>query len=143
MPINDLFAALQSTMGTLYVNDFNRLGRTFRVQLQAEGAYRARPEDLGNVYVRSTTTGEMIPAKSMLDIKSIVGPEQLDRYNGFLAAKVIGSNAPTVSSGQAIAAVEEVAAKTLPPGLHDRLDRSGVPGKAHRLRVDDRVQLCS
>ena len=116
VPINDLFAALQSTMGTLYVNDFNRLGRTFRVQLQAEGAYRARPEDLGNVYVRSSTTGEMIPAKSMLDIRSIVGPEQLDRFNGFLAAKVIGSNAPAVSTGQAIAAVEEVAAKSLPPG---------------------------
>ena len=115
VPINDLFAALQSTMGTLYVNDFNRLGRTYRVQLQAEGAYRARPEDLGNVYARSTT-GEMIPVKSMLDIRSIVGPEQLDRFNGFLAAKVIGSNTPSVSSGQAISAVEEVAAKTLPPG---------------------------
>ena len=116
VPINDLFAALQSTMGTLYVNDFNRLGRTYRVQLQAEGAFRARPEDLGNVYVRSATTSEMIPVKSMLDIRNIVGPEQLERFNGFLAAKVIGSNAPSVSTGQAITAVEEVAAKSLPPG---------------------------
>jgi HAE1 family hydrophobic/amphiphilic exporter-1/multidrug efflux pump len=116
VPVNELFAALQSTMGTLYVNDFNRLGRTYRVQLQAEGAYRARPEDLGNVYVRSSTTGEMIPVKSMLQIKNIVGPEQLDRYNGFLAAKVIGSNAPGISTGQAITVVEEVAAKSLPPG---------------------------
>ena len=116
VPVSDLFAALQSTMGALYVNDFNRLGRTFRVQLQAEGAFRARPEDLGNVYVRSTTTGEMIPVKSMLDIRSVVGPEQLDRYNGFLSAKVIGGNAPGVSTGQAIAAVEEVAATALPPG---------------------------
>jgi multidrug efflux pump len=116
VPVNELFAALQSTMGTLYVNDFNRLGRTYRVQLQAEGMYRARPEDLGNVYVRSSTTGEMIPVKSMLQIKNIVGPEQLDRYNGFLAAKVIGSNAPGVSSGQAITVVEDVAAKSLPPG---------------------------
>ncbi|HXU66225.1 MAG TPA: efflux RND transporter permease subunit, partial [Casimicrobiaceae bacterium] len=116
VPINELFAALQSTMGTLYVNDFNRLGRTYRVQLQAEGAFRARPDDLGNVYARSATTGEMIPIKTMLDIRNIVGPEQLDRYNGFLAAKVIGSNASSVSSGQAIAVVEEVAAKSLPPG---------------------------
>jgi multidrug efflux pump len=116
VPINELFAALQSTMGTLYVNDFNRLGRTYRVQLQAEGAFRARPDDLGNVYARSATTGEMIPIKTMLDIRNIVGPEQLDRYNGFLAAKVIGSNAPSVSSGQAIAIVEDVAAKSLPPG---------------------------
>jgi multidrug efflux pump len=116
VPINDLFAALQSTMGALYVNDFNRLGRTFRVQLQAEGSFRARPEDVGNVYVRSTTTGEMIPVKTMLEIRNAVGPEQLDRYNGFLAAKVIGANAPGVSSGEAINAVEEVAAKALPPG---------------------------
>ena len=116
VPINDLFAALQSTMGALYVNDFNRLGRTFRVQLQAEGAFRARPEDLGNVYVRSTTTGEMISAKSMLEIRHVVGPEQLERYNGFLAAKVIGSNPPGVSTGQAITAVESVAAASLPPG---------------------------
>jgi multidrug efflux pump len=116
VPVDDLFAALQSTMGALYVNDFNRLGRTFRVQLQAEGAFRARPEDLGNVYVRSTTTGQMIPAKSMLDIRHVVGPEQLDRYNGFLAAKVIGSNPPGVSTGQAISAVEAVAAASLPAG---------------------------
>src|SRR5665213_997226 len=116
VPIDQLFAALQSTMGTLYVNDFNRLGRTYRVQLQAEGAFRARPEDLGNVYVRSSTTGEMIPAKSMLEIRHVVGPEQLDHYNGFLAARVIGSNAAGVSTGQAITTVENVAAASLPAG---------------------------
>jgi multidrug efflux pump len=115
VPVDQLFAALQSTMGTLYVNDFNRLGRTFRVQLQADAAYRARPEDLGNVYVRSATTGEMLPAKAMLDIRHVVGPEQLDRFNAFPAAKVVGSNPPGVSTGQAIAAVEQVAT-SLPQG---------------------------
>jgi HAE1 family hydrophobic/amphiphilic exporter-1/multidrug efflux pump len=84
--------------------------------MQAESAFRARPEDLGNVYVRSATSGEMLPLKSLLSINAIVGPEQIDRYNGFLAAKVIGNSAPGVSSGQAIATLEEVAAKSLPAG---------------------------
>jgi HAE1 family hydrophobic/amphiphilic exporter-1/multidrug efflux pump len=116
IPVSDVFDALQSTMGVLYVNDFNKFGRAYRVQMQAESAFRARPEDLGNVYVRSATSGEMLPLKSLLSINAIVGPEQIDRYNGFLAAKVIGNSAPGVSSGQAIATLEEVAAKSLPAG---------------------------
>ena len=115
VPVKDVFDALQSTMGVLYVNDFNKFGHTYRVQLQAEGAYRAKPEDLGNVYVRSSS-GDMIPVKALISMRSVVGPEQLDRYNGFLAAKIIGNSAPGISSGQAIAAVEDVAAKSLPPG---------------------------
>ncbi len=114
VPVQDVFDALQSTMGVLYVNDFNKFGHTYRVQLQADGPYRSKPEDLGNVYVRSSG-GDMIPVKALISLKNIVGPEQLDRYNGFLAAKVIGNSAPGVSSGQAIAAVEDVA-KSLPPG---------------------------
>ena len=115
VPIKDVFDALQATMGVLYVNDFNKFGHTYRVQLQAEGAYRSKPDDLGNVYVRSAG-GDMIPLKALISMKNVVGPEQLERYNGFLAAKVLGNSAPDVSSGQAIAAVEEVGAKTLPPG---------------------------
>jgi multidrug efflux pump len=115
VPVSDIFDALQSTMGALYVNDFNKFGRTYRVQIQAEGAFRARPEDLGNVYVRSSA-GDMLPLKSLLAIKQIVGPEQIDRYNGFLSAKVLGNAAPGFSSGQGIAAVEDVAAKSLPSG---------------------------
>ncbi|MGE5142573.1 MAG: efflux RND transporter permease subunit, partial [Acidobacteriota bacterium] len=114
VPLKTVFDALQSTMGVLYVNDFNKFGHTYRVELQAEGQYRAKPEDLGNVYVRSTN-GDMIPVKALTTTKAIVGPEQLDRYNGFLSAKVLGNSAPGVSSGQSIAAVEEVA-RTLPPG---------------------------
>jgi HAE1 family hydrophobic/amphiphilic exporter-1/multidrug efflux pump len=102
-------------MGALYVNDFNKFGRTYRVQMQAEGAFRAKPEDLGNVYVRSAA-GDMLPLKSLLTIRQIVGPEQIDRYNAFLAAKVLGNAASGFSSGQAIAAVEDVAAKSLPVG---------------------------
>jgi multidrug efflux pump len=117
VPLSDVFDALQSTMGALYVNDFNKFGRTYRVQVQADPQYRIRPEDLGNVYVRSTASGEMVPIKSLVRVQTIVGPDQLDRYNGFVAAKVLGGAAPGVSSGQAIAKVEQVAASALPPGF--------------------------
>ncbi|HVO88332.1 MAG TPA: multidrug efflux RND transporter permease subunit, partial [Casimicrobiaceae bacterium] len=116
VPISDIFDSLQSTVGTLYVNDFNRSGRTFRVLLQAEAAYRAQPGDLGEVYVRSATTQEMIPLKTLLSIRHVVGADQLDRYNGFIAAKLLGNSAPGYSSGQAITAVEETAARALPTG---------------------------
>ena len=116
VPISDIFDALQSTMGALYVNDFNKFGRTYRVQMQAEPQFRVRPEDLGNVYVRSGTTGEMLPLKSMLQIQPVVGPDQIDRFNGFVAAKVLAATVPGVSSGQGIAAVEQVAREALPGG---------------------------
>jgi HAE1 family hydrophobic/amphiphilic exporter-1/multidrug efflux pump len=103
-------------MGALYVNDFNKFGRTYRVQMQAEPQFRVRPEDLGNVYVRSGTTGEMLPLKSMLQIQPIVGPDQIDRFNGFVAAKVLAATVPGVSSGQGIAAVEQVARDARPDG---------------------------
>ena len=94
VPVSDVFDALQSTMGSLYVNDFNKFGRTYRVQMQADARVsRSQPEDLGNVYVRSAG-GEMMPLKSADHASSsVVGPEQIERYNGFLAAKVLGSAA--------------------------------------------------
>jgi hydrophobe/amphiphile efflux-1 (HAE1) family protein len=116
VPVQDVFDALSSTMAALYVNDFNKFGRTFRVQMQADAPFRAQPDDLGAVYVRSTTTREMIPLKSLIQTSNVVGPEQLERFNGFLAARVLGSGRPGVSSGEAIAAVEQVAAKALPEG---------------------------
>jgi hydrophobe/amphiphile efflux-1 (HAE1) family protein len=117
VPVQDVFDALQSTMAALYVNDFNKFGRTYRVQMQADAPYRAQPEDLGAVYVRSTaTTREMIPLKSLIRVENVVGPEQLERFNGFVASRVLGSGRPGVSSGDAIRAVEETAAKALPEG---------------------------
>ncbi len=116
VPVSDVFDALQSTLGTLYVNDFNMAGRAYRVQVQAEGQYRANPDQVGNAFVRSQTTGAMIPIRALLTTTTSVGPEQVDRFNGFLAAKVLGSGKPGVSSGQAIEAVEGVAAKALPAG---------------------------
>jgi multidrug efflux pump len=116
VPVQDVFDALTSTMAALYVNDFNKFGRTYRVQMQADAPYRAQPDDLGAVYVRSTTTREMIPLKSLIQTSNVVGPEQIDRFNGFVAARVLGSGKPGVSSGEAIKAVEQVAAKALPEG---------------------------
>ncbi|SFW24870.1 efflux RND transporter permease subunit [Nitrosovibrio sp. Nv17] len=113
VPITDLYATLQSTMGSLYVNDFNKSGRTYRVQLQAEPEYRMKPEDLGRVYVRSES-GKMVPMSALSKISTVVGAEQLERYNGLFAAKVMGNGAPGVSSGEAIQLVEEIAAQNLP-----------------------------
>src|SRR5687768_10734105 len=116
VPVSDVFDALQSTMGPLYVNDFNMQGRTFRVQAQADAPYRAQPDDVGQIYVRSNTTGEMIPLRALVRTSAITGPEQVERYNGFISAKVFGSGRPGVSSGQAITTVERIARETLPEG---------------------------
>jgi len=116
VPVNEVFDALQSTLGAFYVNDFNLGGRTYRVQLQADAPYRAAPDQIGNVFVRSQTTGEMIPLKALVRVENYIGAEQVDRFNGFIAAKVLGNGKPGVSSGQAIEAVERVAAQALPPG---------------------------
>ena len=116
VPVNDVFAALQAQMGSLYINDFNKSGRTYRVTMQADAPYRAQPEDLGNIYVRSSTTQTMIPLKAVINVTSLIGPEQIERYNSYVAAKVLGSAKPGWSSGEAIKVVEEVAHTALPPG---------------------------
>ena len=116
VPIADIYSTLQSTMGALYVNDFNKAGRVYRVQLQAEAAYRMRPEDIGKVYVKSASTNAMIPLSAVSQVKRVVGPEQVERFNGFIAAKVMGDSKPGVSSGDAIRIVEEVADASLPEG---------------------------
>ena len=84
--------------------------------MQADAPFRAQPEDLGAVFVRSTTTREMLPLKSLITTSNVIGPEQLERFNGFVAARVLGNGRPGVSSGEAIRAVEQVAAKALPEG---------------------------
>jgi len=115
VPISSIYDTLQSTMGSLYVNDFNKSGRTYRVQLQAEAPYRMSPDDLGKVYVRSNT-GAMIPLSAISTVNSIVGAEQLERFNGLLSAKVLAGGAPGVSSGDTIKLVEKIAKESLPEG---------------------------
>ncbi len=119
--IAEIYATLQSTMGQYYVNDFNKNGRTYRVQLQAEPQYRMKPQDLGKVYVRSQPTatnpnGNMIPLSALSTVHSLIGAEQLERYNGLLSAKIYGSGAPGISSGDAIEIVERIAKTNLPDG---------------------------
>jgi hydrophobe/amphiphile efflux-1 (HAE1) family protein len=112
----DVFTALQAQMGSLYVNDFNKSGRTYRVTMQADAAYRSKPEDIGAIHVRSATSGQMVPLKAMIRVSTLIGPEQIERYNSYVAAKVIGGTKPGFSSGEGITAVEAVARQALPPG---------------------------
>jgi hydrophobe/amphiphile efflux-1 (HAE1) family protein len=113
---DDVYTALQAQMGSLYVNDFNKSGRTYRVTMQADAQFRSRPEDLGAIYVRSNTTNQMIPLKALIHVDNVIGPEQLQRYNGFVGARILGNAKEGYSSGQAIRAVEETAKTALPPG---------------------------
>ncbi|HET9694420.1 MAG TPA: multidrug efflux RND transporter permease subunit [Steroidobacteraceae bacterium] len=113
--VAEVFETLQSTFGALYVNDFNRAGRVFRVHLQSEAAFRARPDDIRNVYVRAGD-GQMIPLTALVSISETTGPEVIERYNVFPSAKVLGDAAPGYSSGEALAAMEQVAREALPDG---------------------------
>jgi multidrug efflux pump len=114
--VTDVFDTLQIYLGSLYVNDFNAFGRTFSVRVQADAKFRAHPEDIGQLKVRSQN-GQMIPLSALLKVETTAGPERTTRYNGFLAADINGAPAPGYSSGQAQAAVERIAAETLPPGI--------------------------
>src|SRR6266853_2761898 len=113
--ITDIFNALQSTLGSFYVNDFNVFGRTWQVNVQAETPFRDNIEDIYEIYVRNAQGG-MVPMRALADAKLVQGPQTLVRYNGFRAAIVNGAAKPGYSSGQALAAMERVSAATLPPG---------------------------
>ena len=116
VPVTEVFDAMQVYLGSVYVNDFSRFGRTYSVRVQADAQYRARPEDIGQLKVRSSS-GEMVPLSALLAVKPSAGPERAMRYNGFLSADVSGAPAPGYSSGQAQDAIERIAAETLPPGI--------------------------
>ena len=110
--LDNLFATLQGTFGSMYINDFTYMGRSFKVMMQAEGEYRARPEQLSGIYVKSSK-GAMVPLSSLVTLTSSLGPDIVERFNVFPAAKIMASPADGYSSGDAIKAVEETAAQTL------------------------------
>jgi multidrug efflux pump len=114
--VDEVFTAMAATFGSYYVNDFDKLGRTFQVLVQSDSAYRNRAEDLRFVFVRSSS-GQMVPLSALVNLKPVVGPEITERFDAFLSAKVTGNPAEGYSSGQAIAAMEDVAKKTLPEGF--------------------------
>jgi hydrophobe/amphiphile efflux-1 (HAE1) family protein len=116
VPLNSLFQALQASLGGYYVNDMNLFGRTWQVQVQAEATDRKSIDDIYRINVRNNE-GKMIPLRSLAEPHVIVGPPALIRYNNKRAVTVQGTPAQGVSSGQALAAMEQVAAKTLPQGF--------------------------
>ncbi len=116
VPVTSVFDTMQIYLGSLYVNDFNKFGRTYSVRVQADAKFRARAEDVGLLKVRSNS-GEMIPLSVLLRMKSSAGPERAMRYNGFLTADVNGGAAPGYSTGQAQAAVARIASETFPKGI--------------------------
>jgi multidrug efflux pump len=110
--INSIYTVMQSTFGSLYVNDFTYMGRNFRVTLQSESKFRRSPDDLRYVYVKSKN-GDLVPLSTLIKVKRVVGPELVNRFNIFPSAKILGNPASGYSSGQAISAMEEVASEVL------------------------------
>ena len=114
VPVNDVFQTMSAAMGGSYVNDFNRFGRLYRVYVQADADYRRRPADIGDVYVRSQTTNTMIPLSTLVTITSVTGTEITTRFNLLRSVEIQGTPARGFSSGQALAALEDVFRKTMP-----------------------------
>ncbi|MDT8339502.1 MAG: multidrug efflux RND transporter permease subunit, partial [Sulfurimonas sp.] len=113
--VDQIYQTLNATFGSFYVNDFNLLGRTYMVNMQAEESFRKSPEDLNNIFVRSKE-GEMLPLSSFVNLKQTTSADLVERFNLFSAAKVAGQNALGYSSGDALRAIEEVANEVLPEG---------------------------
>jgi hydrophobe/amphiphile efflux-1 (HAE1) family protein len=116
VPLNAVFQALQASLGGYYVNDINLYGRRWQVQAQAEAEDRSKVDDIYRINVRNNQ-GKMIPLRSLVEVRIVVGPPALIRYNNIRAVTVLGSPAPGMSSGEALKAMEQVAAKTLPAGF--------------------------
>jgi hydrophobic/amphiphilic exporter-1 (mainly G- bacteria), HAE1 family len=114
VPINEVFQAMSAVLGGTYVNDFNRFGRLFRVYVQAESDQRRRPEDIGRIFVRSKVSGEMIPLSTLVTIDPESGTEITNRFNLFRSVEYNGVPAPGYSSGQTLAALEDVFDETMP-----------------------------
>jgi hydrophobe/amphiphile efflux-1 (HAE1) family protein len=115
VPVSRVFATLQEQLGSGYANDFNLYGRTYQVKVQAEARYRDTVNDINRLYVRSND-GNMVPLRSLVTLSTILAPQLVYRYNQFTSVQVNGNAAPGFSSDQAMAAMERLAAKTLPSG---------------------------
>jgi len=114
--VTDVFETMQAYLGSLYVNDFNRFGRTFQVTVQADSRHRLVPDDVLALQTRNEAGG-MVPLGSLLTVRESNGPDRVTRYNGYPAAEMNGAPAPGRSSGEALAAVQSIAASELSPGM--------------------------
>jgi HAE1 family hydrophobic/amphiphilic exporter-1 len=123
IPLASVYGSLQSMLGSLYVNDFNLFGRTFRVMLQAEGEYRSKESDIGRIFVRNAN-GEMVPISTLVNTTPQLGPEMLTRYNLSNSVTINAIPAPGFSEGEAIDAMREISDSQLPAGFS--YDWSGV-----------------
>ena len=113
--ISDIFNALQATLGSYYVNDFNVFGRTWQVNIQGDTPFRQHTDDIERIYVRNAKGGE-VPIRALAQVKLVQGPQTVVRYNGYRGAVINGAPKPPYSSGQALAAMERISTATLPPG---------------------------
>ena len=141
VPVNQVYQALQAYLGSTYVNQFNRFGRTWKVFFQADASQRQTSGDIGRLYVRNSSGG-MVPLSALVRTRPVVGPEFTQRFNLFRAALITGTPAPGFSSGQAIKAIQEVAAQTLPremgyawADLSFQEVRAGSPGPVFALSI--------
>ena len=116
VPLGSIFDTLQINLGSLYANDFNQFGRTYQVVVQADAPFRSTPDAIGQLKVRSNS-GEMVPLGSLMKVSDSYGPDRVQRYNAYVSADINGGPAPGVSSGQAQAIMEKIAAETLPKGV--------------------------
>jgi hydrophobe/amphiphile efflux-1 (HAE1) family protein len=116
VPLSKVFDTLQTYLGSVYVNDFNRFGRTYRVYAQAEPQFRNQPEDIANLKMRNLN-GDEVPMGAVADVRFQAGPDRVSHYNVYLASDINGQGAPGISSSQATAAMERVLHDTLPNGF--------------------------
>ena len=114
--VQDVFSTMQTYLGSVYINDFNRFGRTYEVIAQADTPFRASPQDIAQLKVRNNA-GAMVPLGSLVSVSETTGPDTAMRYNGFRAADLNGGAAPGYSTGQAQAAITKVLSETLPKGM--------------------------
>jgi multidrug efflux pump len=116
VPLENVFETMQINLGSLYVNDFNRFGRTYQVVAQADAEFRQHGEDILRLKTRNQA-GALVPLSALVTVKETYGPDRIMRYNGYTAADINGAPAPGYSSGQAEALMEKIAAETLPKGM--------------------------
>ncbi len=116
IPLSNVFNTLQAYLGSAYVNDFNKFGRTYQVYVQADSRFRLEPQDIKNLEVR-TNDGQMVPLGTLLDVNENLGPQTITRYNLYPSASITGEAAPGFSSGQALTLMEGMAAAKLPTSM--------------------------
>jgi multidrug efflux pump subunit AcrB len=116
LPLNDVFQTLQIYLGSQYVNDFNKFGRTYQVIAQADAPFRSTPEAIAQLKVRNLA-GQMVPLGTVLDVQQSYGPDQVTHYNAYPAADINGSAVPGVSAGEAVQRMEQIASEVLPNGI--------------------------